>query len=190
MSIKDLKGEYDLAVNYIIQGYMMSKVDVAKRFSVAIKNKDNFQSVSLPIVSDTSEIIFFYYASSTETAFIFEDICNIAIRKVDDSEVTIKNASAFFTDNEIAEIMKPQVIECLTGNEALECVWKYYDLHEIILKNGFKKSTSEKEKELLKSHIRNFSLIVPKSNLRRIYFRLGESMFNYIYKQTGEKLDL
>jgi hypothetical protein len=158
----------------------MSKVDVTRRFSEAIKNKDKYLSVSLPLISNGQEIVFFYYAESSDSGFALKELANIAFRDIRTSSISVKNATDLFSKAELDRFSLSKKTECITGTQALECVRKYYDLHEMLLLFSFNKSPSTKDLSLLHDYLKTFSEIVPESSLRSVYHRLGKNLFDYI----------
>jgi hypothetical protein len=160
----------------------MSKIDVARRFSEVLENKDNYLSVSLPLISDGQEIIFLYFAESSDNGFSLKELDCIAIRDIETSLISIKSATDLFSKEEIDKFSASKRTGCITGTQALECVKKYYDLHEKLMQFTFREKPTTEEASLIKEYYEVFSEIVPESSLRSVYYRLGKSLFDYIQK--------
>lgn len=164
----------------------MSMNDVSIRFAEVMKTHDNYQSVSLPLIVDSNEVIFFYYAAALPNGFVLEELGDIASRDLKTSTITIKRPSELFQPNELKALTQHEEVTTLTGIDAYESVTACYDLHEQLLRQGIERAGDE----FLGAYLETFSRIVPKSNLRKVYFRIGEPLFQHISRRTGKRLDL
>lgn len=162
----------------------MSKVDVSRRFFRALMNKDNFLSVSLPLVSDGQEIIFFYRAESSGRDFALKELDRVIFRDIKMSEISIRDGSELFSKEELCRFATSVEAECITGVQALEHVKKYYDLHERLLSFDFGEAPSGEDILLLRELFATFLQLVPESGLREVYCRLGRGLFMYIHKHA------
>lgn len=160
----------------------MSKVDVSRRFFRALMDKDNFLSVSLPLVSDGQEIIFFYHSESSGRDFALKELDRVIFRDLKTSELSIREGAELFSTEELRRFVASGKTECITGVQALERVKKYHDLHERLLSFDFGKAPSGEDILLLRELFETFVQLVPESGLREVYCRLGRSLFMYIYK--------
>lgn len=160
----------------------MSKVDVSRRFFRALMDKDNFLSVSLPLISDGQEIIFFYRAESSGRNFALKELDRIIFRDLKTSELSIWNGSELFSEEELHRFAAFGKAECITGVQALKHVKKYYDLHEKLLSFDFGEVPSGEDILILRELFETFRQLVPESDLREVYCRLGRGLFMYIHK--------
>jgi hypothetical protein len=145
-------------------------------------SKDNYMSVSLPMMTKNHEVVFFYYASTTpDGGFVLDDMGGIFFRDLITSEVTVKSAVDIFSPSELARLTRGEKSKGLVGSEVLDAFDVYLDLHEQVLGSGL----AEASPDLLARYVRAFVYAIPKGPLRTAYGRIGKEMFEYAAQQRA-----
>jgi len=162
----------------------MTKIDLSKRFLNIMLSKDNYKSTSLPMVTTTSEVMFFYYAETTQDGgFILTEICEIFYRDLITSEITTKTAADVFTPAELEKLTNGEVSRGLVGDEVQEAIDAYYDLHEKVVSTGLTGASSD----LLRQYNQVFERIIPKGPLRTAYQLIGKELFQFDAEGAGKR---
>lgn len=156
--------------------------DVFVRFAVITSEHSNYETRSLPMISPENEIMFFYYADVNPGGFVLREIGDSAFRDLQSSIITVREPLDLFTAAELDELTEFRETKILTGSEALDNVERYYEIHEEIVQMGIENASDHQ----LREYLDMFGRIVPKSNLRKAYFRIGQPMFRYITKRIGK----
>lgn len=159
----------------------MTITDVGIRFASMLDYVDNYQAVSLPLIAESSEIIFTYYASPYPEGYIVEEITGIGFRDLNSSDVTIKPPQDVLTAETLQNLTDRPNVVVRREVESSSVEDAYYDYHERILEIGLENS----DDDLLRGYVSAFAELVPESELRKIYLKLGAPTFRYISRRLS-----
>lgn len=159
----------------------MSMTEMGIRFASMLDNVDNYQTVSLPIIGESSEIVFTYYASSTDAGLVVEEITSVGFRDLASSEVSVKSPQEVLPTKVIQRIEAKNPMDIHVDGTSLDLEESYYALHQQVLEQGVDKATSD----LLRRYLKTFLKLVPESDLRQVYLTLGEPAYRLITKRLA-----